>query len=136
MRLVHVTTVTAVLACTVALGSGGAAPMSPFAGDWMASDVDGSNMTMRVSGSGAGGVHSIKWLDDGVSVCDPAAPPSAPTVPGVLKARTTIDASGPVLTMTGVVRIACSDGSAPELNNVEVTWEQRALHAHRQRRVT
>jgi len=25
--------------------------------------------------------------------------------------------------MTGVVRIACSDGSAPELNRVEVTWE-------------
>ncbi len=46
-----------------------AAPPSPFIGNWQATDVDGSNMTLSIAGRPSG-PFQITWTDDYISFCD------------------------------------------------------------------
>lgn len=50
-----------------------AAEASPFAGTWNSIDTDGSNQTMKISGS-AKGALGVRYFDDAATVCggDPA----------------------------------------------------------------
>ncbi|HET7821415.1 MAG TPA: hypothetical protein VFL10_07800 [Ornithinibacter sp.] len=53
--------------------AGAAAEASPFAGTWTSIDTDGSNQTMKISGSTKGAL-GVRYFDDVATVCggDPA----------------------------------------------------------------
>lgn len=58
---------------TVLAPASAGAEASPFAGTWTSIDTDGSNQTMKISGSTAGAL-GVRYYDDVATVCggDPA----------------------------------------------------------------
>jgi len=69
MRRVSMLAATAVLALAIPASALGAAVADPFVGTWTATDHDGSNLTLYISGSGTPGAHSIVYVDDAAGVC-------------------------------------------------------------------
>ncbi len=49
-----------------------AAPISPFIGNWEATDVDGSDMTLSIAGNPQG-IFQLTWTDNYIAFCNGAA---------------------------------------------------------------
>ena len=72
-----------------------------FQGTWTAIDSDGSNLTLTIQGSGTGGRHAVRELDDSASVCGGA--------PASVQGWGTVDGD----TMDVLWTLACQPGGNP-----------------------
>ena len=57
----------AILVAAVLVVGAAAAP-DPFKGTWYATDIDGSNQTLRIGG-GPGNSYHVRYYDDGATIC-------------------------------------------------------------------
>lgn len=75
---------------------------SPFVGDWVAVDVDGSNMQMKITGHHQ--PHHVKLVDDWASIC-PSGGPATAIGKGTLVAPLTLEVDFRVWCQIGKVKL-------------------------------
>jgi hypothetical protein len=105
---------------------------SVFTGTWTSTDLDGSNQTLWISGSGAAGRHAVSLFDDAASQACAGAPARAQgsglAEDGVLMWSGTITCpgtgKGPIQGRVGLMTLMYDEGSDTLVDDSGVVWDR------------